>query len=123
MRKRSAVRIRNPTPRAALSPPCFFHSHELSTHTTSELYEPLRGEGDRSAGYTAPVKVKSGFHLDVAQLTERRIWDAEAVGLSPTIQTKPPIGILMQIRHNMMDFAFAAVPPLAGIGRRKSAIG
>lgn len=33
--------------------------------------------------------------LDVAQLTERRIWDAEAVGLSPTIQTKPPIGILV----------------------------
>lgn len=32
--------------------------------------------------------------LDVAQLTERRIWDAEAVGLSPAIQTKPPIGML-----------------------------
>jgi hypothetical protein len=29
----------------------------------------------------------------------------------------------VQIRHNMMDLAFAAVPPLAGIGRRKSAIG
>lgn len=56
-------------------------------------------------------------------MIDGNIWDVEVAGLNPVSPTKPPIGILVQIRHNMMDFAFAAVPPLTGIGRRKSAIG
>lgn len=62
-------------------------------------------------------------YLDVVQLVERRIWDAEAVSSSLTIQTKPPIGILVQIRHNMMDFAFAKGRSAFWISVRQSAIG
>ena len=87
------------------------------------IKQELRKRQAKRGGMCGCEESLTRSKLDVAQLTERRIWDAEAVGLSPTIQTKPPIGSLVQIRHNMMDFAFAAVPPLAGIGRRKSAIG
>lgn len=54
--------------------------------------------------------------LGVAQLEARLTWTQEAGSSNLPTQTKPPIGVLVQIRHNMMDFAFAAVPPPRGYG-------
>lgn len=68
-------------------------------------------------------KISGIKFLGVAQWAARLTWAQEAGSSNLPTQTKPPIGILVQIKHNMMDLAFAAVPPLAGIGRRKSAIG
>ena len=61
--------------------------------------------------------------LGVAQLEARLTWAQEAGSSNLPTQTKPPIGVLVQIRHNMMDLAFVTVPPLVGMGRWKSSIG
>lgn len=61
--------------------------------------------------------------LGVAQLVARLTWAQEVGSSNLPTQTKPPIGILVQIRHNMMDFAFAKDRSPFWISVRKSAIG